>query len=378
MEACWSIAQGLSGLFASTRQRSNLKPARISKRAQGTSGGRRDEVPMDSYLIDTHLSASHLRLVVAIVEERCLVGAAKRLNMTQPAVTKALQAAEHQLGVPLFTRTSNGMVPTIYGYALASRARLVLTQLRSAVREINDLREGTGGRIVVGTLLAASAVLLPAAIAQLRDRCRKVVVTVVEGTNDLLIPSLRRGDVDLVVGRLPFSTDFADLQQEVLFVDAACIVVRTQHPLVGRQGLTLADLVHWDWILPPQATTLRSHIDKAFREEGVDPPVPAVESVCLPINQTLLQVTDYLSVWPRQVASHAAQIKEITVLPIPLPATECPIGITSRRNTPCSPAVEHFVETLRSVAQMQGQSLITEGMRISDPRHIPFGNSLPK
>ena len=333
---------------------------------------------MDNYLIDTHLSASHLRLLVAIVEERCLVGAAKRLNMTQPAVTKALQAAEHQLGVPLFTRTSSGMVPTIYGDALAARARLVLSQLRSAVREINDLREGTGGRIVVGTLLAASAVLLPTAIAQLREKCRNVVVTVVEGTNDLLIPSLRRGDVDLVVGRLPFSTDFGDLHQEVLFVDAACIVVRTQHPLVGRQGLRLADLVHWEWILPPQATTLRSHIDKAFRDEDVEPPVPAAESVCLPINQTLLQLTDYLSVWPRQVASHAAQFKEIAILPIPLPATECPIGITSRRNAPSAPAVEHFVATLRSVAQMQAQGVPIEDMPISNLHHIPFGNSLPK
>ncbi|MGA7537685.1 MAG: LysR family transcriptional regulator [Steroidobacteraceae bacterium] len=308
-------------------------------------------------LIDTHLTASHLRLLVAIVEERSLVAAAKRLNMTQPAVTKSLQAAEHQLGIRLFDRTASGMVPTVYGRALVARARVVLSQLRSAVQEINDLRAGTAGRIVVGTLLTASASLLPAAIAQLGKRGRNNVVTVVEGTNDVLIPGLRRGDVDIVVGRLPAFTNSNDLNQEILLFDAACIVVRREHPLVRSPDLHLPDLLKWDWILPPLETRLRSDIEKSFRDEDLTPPIPAVESVCFPVNQALLLTTNCVSVWPGQLASHSLEFGgEIAILPIELPATRCPIGITSRKDSQLSPAVQIFLDILRQIARSAPQS----------------------
>jgi DNA-binding transcriptional LysR family regulator len=321
------------------------------------------------HLIDTHLTASHLRLLVAIVEEHSLIGAAGRLSMTQPAVTKALQAAEHQLGVPLFTRTSSGMVPTIYGDALVARARVVLSQLKNAVQEINDLREGTGGRVAVGTLLAASPILLPRAIAQIHEKWRNIVVSVVEGTNDLLLPAVRRGDLDLVVGRLPDTTEHGDFLHEVLLVDMACVVVRPGHPLADSRELKLADLLEWNWVLPPQETTLRHQIDQSFRREDVNPPVPAVESVCLSVNRTLLMLTDYLSVWPWQVACRAAEANGVVILPIALPATEGPIGITARRDAPFSPAVDLFVSTLRAVAK---------GIPVSPHLHIPASNGSPK
>jgi len=318
------------------------------------------------HISDSHLTASHLRLVVAIVEEGSLVGAAKRLNMTQPAVTKALQAAEHQLGVALFNRTSSGMVATVYGEALVARARMMLSQLSHAVQEINDLRDGTGGRISVGTLLAASSRLLPEAIARLRKSRPKLVVTVREGTDDILIPALRRGELDLVVGRLPENYDQMDLIQEVLIVDIACVVVRPNHPLVGRQPLGLSDLLEWDWILPTQETTLRGQIDKSFWNESLTPPLPAVESVCLSTNRALLQLTDYLSAWPWQVACRDARLNEIAILPILLAPTKSPIGITLRRNDSLSPVGEALVQALRTAAEELQVSPMLE--------YIPPGN----
>jgi DNA-binding transcriptional LysR family regulator len=301
--------------------------------------------------LNTRVSASHLRLVIAIAEENSLVGAAKRLNMTASAATKALQAAEHQLGIPLFNRTSVGMVPTVYGTALITRARLVISQLNRAAQEINDLRDGLNGRIAVGTLLAGSAGLLPAAISRVRHDRPGLVVTVMEGTDDVLLPSLRRGELDLVVGRLTEFHERTDLAQEALIRDIACVVTRPDHPLTRRRDLVLADLLAWDWILPPHETTLRAQIDKAFLDESIDPPMPAVESVVLVMNRALVLSTDYLSVWPWQVAGSEAAAGNIAVLPIRLAPTAGPIGITLRRDAIPPPAVEIFIATLRAVAR---------------------------
>ncbi len=296
------------------------------------------------------LTLRHLRVVIAIADENSMIRAAKQLNMTQSAVTKSLQSAEFQLGVLLFSRKSGGLAPTIYGEALIAQARLITSQLDHAAQEIADLRDGTGGRIAIGTLLAASPVLLPRAIALLRQKRPKLVISVMEGTDDLLIPALQAGKLDFIVGRIPDWRQRSDLQQEVLLTDKACIVVRPGHPLAGRKDLNLKDLLKWDWILPPPETTLRGQVDRAYRENHLDPPVPVVESISLLMNRSLLLHTNYLNVWSWQVASEDAAAGRIVILPVTLPSASSPVGITSRLNARLSPAAEMLVQTLKTVA----------------------------
>ncbi|TAN05218.1 MAG: LysR family transcriptional regulator, partial [Rhizobiaceae bacterium] len=236
-----------------------------------------------------HLTMRHLRMVVAIAEEGNLVRAAKRLNMTQSAVTKALQEVETITRARLFDRTNRGVVPTLFGDTLAEHARLVLTQLAHAEEHLADLRDGKGGRVAIGTLLAASAELLPNAIVQLRRERPKLVVKVVEGTDDVLIPALRAGELDLVIGRLSERRETLSLKQEVLTEDFACVVARHGHPLTRRKHLSLAELTEWEWILPPPETNMRRQIDIAFLEEGLEPPVHAIDSVSLLTNRQLLR-----------------------------------------------------------------------------------------
>jgi DNA-binding transcriptional LysR family regulator len=301
-------------------------------------------------LLTSHLTIRHLRMVVAIVEEGNLVRAAKRLNMTQSAVTKALQEVEGLTKARLFDRTNRGVVPTLFGDTLAEHARLVITQLAHAEEHLADLRDGTGGRVVIGTLLSASAELLPKAIARLRQERPKLVVKIVEGTNDVLIPALRAGELDMVIGRLSEHRDRLNVVQEVLMDDIACVVARHGHPLAERASLSLAELIDWEWILPPQETSLRRQIDIAFRQEGLEPPSHAVDSVSLLTNRGLLVDADYLGVFPAQVARREAASGAIIILPVTLQATARPIGITMRTNARLSPAAEVLVETLRRTA----------------------------
>ena len=301
-------------------------------------------------LVTSRLTIRHLRMVVAIVEEGNLVRAAKRLNMTQSAVTKALQEVEALTKARLFDRNNRGVVPTMFGETLAEHARLVITQLAHAEEHLADLRDGTGGRVAIGTLLSAAAELLPTAIARLRKDRPKLVVKIVEGTNDVLIPALRAGELDMVVGRLSELRDRLNVVQEVLMDDIACVVARRGHPLADRRNLGLADLIDWEWILPPTETNMRRQIDITFMDEGLDPPVHAVDSVSLLTNRQLLLAGDYLGVFPAQVARQEAALGGIVILPVSLRATAGLIGITTRANMRLSPAAEVFLETLRSVA----------------------------
>src|SRR5882762_7319306 len=94
----------------------------------------------------------HVELIAALYECRSILKASKRLNLTQPTLTKALQDVEATLDLPLFAR----------------HAKIVLAQLRHAAEELESLRVGYSGKVTVGTLLAASASILPDAIARLK------------------------------------------------------------------------------------------------------------------------------------------------------------------------------------------------------------------
>lgn len=300
--------------------------------------------------LETHLSLRLLTLVDAIAREGSLLAAAQEVGLTQSAVTKALQEAEAIVGTRLFDRTNRGVRVTQAGAVLVAHARLVLTQLRHAGQELEDMRLGSGGRVAVGVLVSAAVTLLPRAIAQVRKARPNLAVKVIEGTNDVLMPLLRAGELDLVIGRLPGFSSGAGIAEETLCDDHAQIVVRAGHPLLSRRGLRLADLLDEPWILPRQETSMRRQIDEAFRAEGLPPPANSVESVSILTNRSLVLLADYLVIWPVQLARFEAAQGRVAALDVALPATHRPIGISTRRGARLSPAAETLIAALREAA----------------------------
>lgn len=304
-----------------------------------------------SIRLESRLSLRLLSLIDAIAREGSLLAASQSVGLTQSAVTKALQEAEAHVGARLFSRSNRGVRPTQAGEVLVAHARVILTQLRHASQELEDLRSGSGGRVAVGVLVSAAVTILPRAIAAVRRQRPGLAVKVIEGTNDVLMPLLRAGELDLVIGRLPGYSSGAGIAEEILCEDHAQIVVRAGHPLLERRNLRLVDLMDEPWILPRQETSMRRQIDEAFRVEGLPPPANSVESVSILTNRSLVLLADYLVIWPVQLARFEAAQGLVAALDLPLPATQRPIGISTRRGGRLSPAAETLISALRTEAK---------------------------
>jgi len=294
-------------------------------------------------------SIRQLRLLVTVAETGSMVRAGEALGLSQPAVTKSIRDLEADLGVSLFERGNRGVRPTVYGETLVRHAQAALAQLAHAAEALDDLATGAGGRVVVGTLLAASAWLLPGAIAELRAERPRVIVEVVEGANDRLQPMLSRGALDMVVGRLSEFRHRAGVVQRPLYDEAIVILARPGHPLAAGGALTLGDLGSVDWILPPGETTLRRQLEKAFFDAGLDPPRCAVESVSLPTNRRLLRESDLIGAWPQGVAADELETGRLIALPVRLTEILGPVGVTLRGDSPLSPSAEAFLTALERV-----------------------------
>jgi len=293
------------------------------------------------------LKLRQLRLLTAIADEGTVLKGSQALNIAQPAATKSIKELEDALGVQLFDRSSRGVTPTDFGKVMIKHAKLILTQLRHAGEELQSLEEGLSGRVHVGTLLAASTSLLPRALARLREQRPGIAVTVAEGTIDRLMPALRTGDIDVVLGRLPEYREREGLTQEILYLDTVSIMVRENHPLARKDRLTLADLVDQPWVMPPTQTSLRRQIDHAFRHEGLEPPRDVIESVSILTNHALLKSTDMLAAMPHQVGIGQAGL---VALPVALEGANSRIGATTHANVEMSAAVRYFMGVIHEIA----------------------------
>lgn len=118
-----------------------------------------------------------------------------------------IQDLELDFEVNLFTRTNRGVVPTGFGETLIRHGKLIIAQISNAAQELDDLSAGNAGRVVVGTLLAASTSLLPTAIELLLAERPNVAIKISEGTNEVLMPGLLSGEIDMAVaGELEITT----------------------------------------------------------------------------------------------------------------------------------------------------------------------------
>lgn len=293
------------------------------------------------------LKLKQLRLIVAVAEHESILHAARALNISQPAATKLIKDLELDFGVQLFDRTNRGMVPTIFGQALIRHGKLILAELTHATEELHDLHTGTGGRVVVGTLLAASSLLLPRTIAAVAQRRPGLSVKIVEATNERLMPALRVGELDLVVGRLPAHRYRDELQQERLYDERVVAVTRPGHSLQASRDLALSDLADQGWILPPPETTLRRQLDQMFLECGLEAPRSPVESISYLANRSLLTMTDLIGVFPDHVIRQDLQSGTLARLDWRVPIPISAVGVSFRQTRGLSPAAAFFLDELR-------------------------------
>jgi DNA-binding transcriptional LysR family regulator len=293
----------------------------------------------------------HLELIAELFDSRSILKASKRLSLTQPTVTRALQDVESTLGVALFTRNNRGLEPTPYGEIFARHCKIVLAQLRHAAEELENLRAGYSGKVTVGTLLAASASILPEAIALLKKERPGVAISVVVGTHDILVPSLLVGDLDMVLGRLPEQGRSRALVYEEFYAEPICLVVRRGHPLARKRRIGLRELVNEAWLLPLPETTLRRQIERAFLEANAPLPRNIIESVSILTNRVLLRKSDCIGIMPYHVALDDVEHELLSILPVKLRSIDSPVGAILRAPGSLPPAANALLECLRVAAR---------------------------
>ncbi|WP_244144258.1 LysR substrate-binding domain-containing protein [Paraburkholderia tropica] len=296
-----------------------------------------------------NLKARHLHLLVAIDTYRNLTQVADVTHVTVPAVSKALAELEKGMGLTLFSRTAQGLVPTAYGECLIRHARDMLTILHQARDELKALSSGAEGKVHIGMLPASASVLLPQALSLLKQRSPGTNVVVIEGTTGSLLPELWQGRLDLVVGRLPPPDTLGSFEEKELLEDPVTLVTGRHHPLARKKNLKWADLHPYPWILPPPGSILRDPLERALEVNGVPLSNNYIETLSIHVVRAHLQVSDFIAVMADTPANDPTQ--PLHTLPLSLPRLLRPAGVLWNRNRGLTPSAQLMVACLEEAAQ---------------------------
>ncbi len=303
------------------------------------------------WYIRANLKPRHLQLLVALDDLRHLGQVAASLNVTQPAVSLALGELERGLGFKLFDRTARGMHPNAYGACLIEHAREMLRSLARARDDLRALRSGSSGKTTLGALPAMTPALVPKALALLKQRMPLTTVAIHEGAMEILLPELRRGHIDLIVGRLIPRHESDDLAELALFKQASTVVVGCQHPLAGHTSLSWRDLADQPWVLPPVGALPREPLESVFQAHDLAMPSDCIETLSVHVIVTYLQEVPAVGVLSQSVARHYSDLGLLAVLPLSFPDVLRPIGLTWSRQRPLTPATTALIGAIEQAGQ---------------------------
>jgi DNA-binding transcriptional LysR family regulator len=223
------------------------------------------------------LDAGKLATLRAVVEAGSLSAAARRLSLTQPAVSRQVALLEAQLGTPLLRRTRQGVRPTEAGLLLAGHAAEVERRLALAEEQVAELAGLRRGRVRLGSFFTAFAQLTPELVALADERLPDVAIEHELVDRATAFERIVAGELDAAI---VFDPDAgadappAGIELVPLFTDPARILLPAAHPLAARRELRCADLAHEAWIRAHEGGAARL-LDRTLERARIHPPLIA-------------------------------------------------------------------------------------------------------
>ena len=179
-------------------------------------------------------------LLEALATDGTLTAASRRLHISQPALSQRLSGLETRLGVQLFDRQGRQLVPTRAGRRMIHTARSVLTELRAASRDLDDIRSGRSGVLRFASQCSTNYHWLPAVVQEFSRRWPDVDLRIQPAVEDDVIGALLADQLDVALATKA-DRRLDGVVTRPLFDDELVAVVAADHPWARREHLRAKD-----------------------------------------------------------------------------------------------------------------------------------------
>jgi len=226
------------------------------------------------------MNERELLYVKTIAETKSISEAAKKLFITQPSLSQAIQKIEDNLGTPLFIRHQSGMKLTLAGekyYRAANEILNIYNDFKNEITYINDLKRG---RVNIGITNFLGTFLLPKIIPRFKKEYPNIEIYISEENVSLLEQKLLDCNIDLAIIHSHPKKKNKSIDYKILAKDPFVLVTKKNHPLskYGKkvEGLKYPkiDLKHFkeeDFILVEKGKGIRLVADIIFKSLDINP-----------------------------------------------------------------------------------------------------------
>ncbi len=299
--------------------------------------------------IDHKLTVPQLRALVALASARSFSMAAWNIGISQPSIHRAARDLEKNIDQPLFLASGKGITLTPIAEILVRHIRIAATELQQGYYEIAALQGRDTTRITIGSLPLARAWCLPQSIHKFLKNKEFVQIKTVEGPYMKLLRDLRHGQLDFIIGALRSPAPHDDIIQKPLFDDPLAIVVRCGHPLSKLTEVNLNDTLNYPWIAPPRQTPTGTYLYNMLHISDMENTPIKVVSSSLVLVRGMLLAGDYVTITSVNQIRFELENKSLIALPIELPDSTRPIGLTYRKDWEPTPTQNIFMDIVKKI-----------------------------
>ena len=212
-----------------------------------------------------------LRYFVAVADATSFSQAAKRLHVSQPALSYHISRLEKELGCRLFDRTSRRVALSLDGRVFLPMARGVLSKADEALRVMQERLGMTTGEVTMGSISSVAAHFVPAILASFRKNYPGIRVHLEEDATATLELQVIDGSIDFAIISTPSNPTSLEITH--LLEEELLVAVPERHRLALRLAVRVPELADEDFIMLGENFTLAGQVVELCRRAGFEPRV---------------------------------------------------------------------------------------------------------
>nr|WP_294994716.1 hydrogen peroxide-inducible genes activator [uncultured Sediminibacterium sp.] len=186
------------------------------------------------------MTLTQLEYMIAVDTYRHFVLAAEKCFVTQPTLSMQLQKLEEELGVKIFDRTKQPVIPTEIGARIIAQARVVLRESGMIKQLIHDEKDVMTGELRIGIIPTLAPYLLPTLFKQVRAKYPQLELVIKETITEEVIHELKNNRLDCGLVVTPLKD--ASIKEDVLFYEELFVYVSRKNALYDKKYVLADDI----------------------------------------------------------------------------------------------------------------------------------------
>lgn len=292
-----------------------------------------------------NIDPRHLAQLSTIVETGSFQGAADRLGISQPALSRNIGMLERRLGLAVFRRSGRRAIPTELGRRLA-RAGLSIRIAQESASDVADLAtSGSAGELRLGAPPIVAGRFLSKVLAGFINANPECWVDLRVGIVHELRTMLERGQIDVIVGPQNLAEAASELHFVKIVDDSVGIICRTGHPLTKQAAVSPVHLSQQLWVAHSRGSTLRQQTENALMAMGLEEIRIGFETDSIGSALEIVGTTDLISTMPR-LSTQPYLEERLVFLDVDHIQFRRPLGLIRRKGMAESVVLKRFLEAL--------------------------------